>query len=856
MSGPDRLDMSAAQWRGAASTKRSKAEVDLDNARLATEREAATLPTAGPKAAVDLTTAQMSARYQEAKLKAEVLNAQRQSKTLTEAQAKASNFYQRTYAANNTLDMLNLPPDSLLGLTFHNEFPKLASQFGTDARNLTRDAVTNFLSATLRVESGAAIGPVEFVKQYQIYFPGPGAGPKEIAEKSRLRKLASFGFRTQAGEYGSEQADTVLKELGYMPDPKAPEKTKSPVAETTGPIVRAEGYVPPSKVGPSDAKTTVTDLPLEGQREVLAYINVERAANRPLTEAGLSDFVNNTLDKYGVPAKVSPGGSLSSVNAVNKGGRFGGVTPVPRSLTTGDAAVNAVLQNPIGGAIAGGVLGSTASLLPEAVGLVDPEAQARMERTISDLREENPGFTAGEIGGFIAGTAALGGALAPGLKAAGVGAESVPVVANTLFGTTQGAAEAQPGNRLGGAASGLALTLAGEALSRGASRVLKPKTPEEVKFLRERGVTLTPGQTFGGRASRVEEILAKTLLGGGDIALAARRKAFNDYNTAFLNEGGSHIGFKLPDQALKPTERMKLTREAFDKAYDNARSGMSLIPDANFSNDVNNFSAKLTSDVYAPENAARLKKLLNDQVLRRVGVSGVGGDEYKSLSSLLSKRRAFFEKAENADLVDGVADLQDMVEKAARASSPAASVNAMDAADRGYAYFARARDAGRMAGSDVGAFTPKQLLAVERARSPKNSNAFTEGETLASKWAENGDKVLGNVEPDSGTATRLTVAAPVTAASSALLTAPALAVNAGVGLLNTPGIKQGVTALLAGRRPQAVENLGGLMQRYQPQIGAATAGGFRERNMLGETEAERLERLYGSNFALSPAAPR
>lgn len=803
----------------------------------------------------------------ELKLKAEkarqdLINAQRQNDTLNEGQGKAADFYRRAYAANKTFDNLNLDPDSFFDVAFRDLAPGLQSHVSSDERNTARSAVTNFLTATLRMDSGAAIGPSEFVKQYQIYFPSSGAGPKEIAEKKRLRELAIRGFASEAGPVGIEQANRDLIAAGYMPPPKgdkAAEKSgivPRPLGEQeqpATPVARpGEGFTPAPTAAGGGAAETVIQLPPEGQQAVVDYI---RQQGNKLTEEGLTAFVNNQFKQYGLPAAVAPGGASRSLKALREGQPFGGVGAARKPLSATERTVNDALTNPLLGGVAGATVGATANLMPEVVGLVSPEAQAKMERTISDTREINPGYNVGEVVGSIYGAGKLGGALAPSLRAAGVAEGVAPSVANVVFGTTQGAAEAPPGSRLSGAGTGAVLSAAGEAAPFAASRVLKPNTPEEVAFLRNRGVTLTPGQTLGGRAARVEEIGSKLLLGGGDIAIASRKQAFDDFNREFLNDAGSHIGFRLPDAKLKPTERMKLTRKAFDQAYDNARAGMSFVPDQKLAQEVADFQAQLGSDLYDPTNATRLQKLLDNQLLREITSPNASPERYKRLSSLLRKRRDHFSKAENWDMVDGVDKLQAMIDGAARRNSTPESIAALDKADRGYAQFARAQEAGRMAGSEPGAFTPAQLMSVERrGDTTVRGRAFNEGDTLAQQWADAGQKVLGNVEPDSGTATRLAIGAPMTGATAFDPTGLGYVANAALGVSNLPGVKQGLTALIAGKRPKVISDLGGLMQKYQPVLGAGTGAALREAKLTPDEPSIRIDQT-GSLTAPAQVQP-
>lgn len=60
-------------------------------------------------------------------------------------------------------------------------------------------AKKNFITATLRRESGAAISPSEFKEQESIYFPLPGDSREILAQKAALRAEKLAEFQTAAG---------------------------------------------------------------------------------------------------------------------------------------------------------------------------------------------------------------------------------------------------------------------------------------------------------------------------------------------------------------------------------------------------------------------------------------------------------------------------------------------------------------------------------------------------------------------------------------------------------------------------------------------------------------------------------
>ena len=590
------------------------------------------------------------------KARYDLANAQRLAQTLTEGQGRASNFYQRMYASNKVISDLKLPPKGLLSTWSEKFAPDASTYLNSDDQNLARFSVEDFIAASLRLESGAAIGKDEFERQYRIFFPSPNAGPKEIAEKARKRQLAIAGFGSEAGPVGREMADNNLKQFGYLQGaPKGSGLASPEVAngnpERSGltPMIPGEGYIPP-KASENYGGRREIKIPQEAQDEAASYI---ASQGKNITEEGFAKALTDIFTKYGISEVPTPDSVKAVVNSVRKGGGYGGIEPRVRDLSPSEKVSDYLLKNPVSGAIAGFGYGTTAGLLPEAIGLVDPEAQANAEETMRQAREVNPIIMGGEVVGNIYGAGKVAKAVAPALKFAGASEAAAPVVGDVLFSGTQGAAEAEPGERLKGAAIDAALALAGHAAPSVVSRTFKPRPSPEVSFLREKGVTLTPGQTLGGRAARVEEGLAQVLLGGGDVALAARGKAFDDFNRQFLNEAGSHIGYELPNVRMKPTERMKLMREKFDEAYQQARNQMNFVADNDYLDELNNFKQSLGTDIYSPENAARLQNFFDNEIMRRSVKTTVTGDEYKSLTSLLGKRYRAMVKTGNAELAGG-----------------------------------------------------------------------------------------------------------------------------------------------------------------------------------------------------------
>jgi hypothetical protein len=731
--------------------------------------------------------------------------------SLTESQGKAGSFYSRMLSSEQSMDKLEQDPDSLVGKTAYEIAPGLTAMASTSKRTTNRDYIKNFLMASLRKESGAVIAPFELTNQYQIYFPSANASPEEIAAKKQQRLLAIANMRGEAGPAGP-RVDKELLAQGFVPygmEKPTEGQPAAPASEAAKDTVAGAG-----------ATTTTVQVPEELQSAVMAYVD---AKGKNIDAQEFKDFFNKTAEKIGYPNRVTDEEAKRTADGVKSGARYGGVTPGDRPLSAVERGVNEfLLSTP--GAVATGLTNATTMGIPAML-------NENIGRSLEGVREENGlAYGIGELGGNLL-MSTGGGSL---LKLAGLSPGKAEVLSDLGYSAITGYTGAEEGERGAGAATNMFLSGLGMAAPSAVKRTLKPSPDEDIRILREAGVRLTPAQTVGGRVDTVEEAASRALFGGGDMALSSRRRAFNDFNTAYLNAAGEKIGFQLPND-LKPHERMKAIGKAFDDQYDSIRAQMSVAPDQELLDDIADLRSVIRDgSTFTPENAARLEKLLDDQLVRRTA-NPIGGDEYKSLQSLLKKRKRAFAKNDNQELADGVENMQAILDNAARRRSPPEAVAALDNADRGFALLAQAQEAAKMAGNKPGEFSPAQILSRQRAADTRNrSRSFVEGDMEGQRLAEAGQSVLGNVLPSSGTVERLAAASAAGAAGS-LLSPWALLPNAMVGAVNAPVVRDVLPAIIAGKRPAPVEALGDLMERYKVPLRYAGAQAGRMLNPLEQT---------------------
>lgn len=120
----------------------------------------------------------------------------------TEAQQKAAQFLGRMLLAEQQYGQVpegSRDARTAIGQWLHETVPGLENSFNSANRQLSDQAARNFVAASLRQESGAAIGAQEYANQYRIFFPMPGDGPEVIKQKAEARRQAVQGFGIAAG---------------------------------------------------------------------------------------------------------------------------------------------------------------------------------------------------------------------------------------------------------------------------------------------------------------------------------------------------------------------------------------------------------------------------------------------------------------------------------------------------------------------------------------------------------------------------------------------------------------------------------------------------------------------------------
>jgi hypothetical protein len=130
-----------------------------------------------------------------------------EGKDLTEGQSNSLGFASRMMLNENTINDVVSRGYRPGGLT---EFGFTPERLRSDDRKIYEAAKENWIAATLRKESGAAIGKDEYSAADRQYFPQAGDGDKVLKQKATLRSTVFKSMKTGIGRF----ADDYLRQMG------------------------------------------------------------------------------------------------------------------------------------------------------------------------------------------------------------------------------------------------------------------------------------------------------------------------------------------------------------------------------------------------------------------------------------------------------------------------------------------------------------------------------------------------------------------------------------------------------------------------------------------------------------------
>lgn len=466
----------------------------------------------------------------------------------------------------------------------------------------------------------------------------------------------------------------------------------------------------------------------------------------------------------------------------------------------GDPSVN-MSQFDLVRAGAGKGLTDAAVGLGQLTGFIsDEDVQARKERDAPLM--ERPAAMGGHFAGTMAAYAPT--ALIPG---------ATSVLGSAAIGAGVGAA--QPVGEDDSRAANMAFGTLGGAVGAKIGKALNPEVDGRIAALMDEGITPTPGQIMGGGWRKAEE-MARSIPVVGSFIEGAEQRTMQQFNKAAINRALKPIGLKTDQVGRKGIE---YARQEIGDAYEKALAKIPQVEaDGQLYDDIGKILKKASSEL-PDEQFNYLSKFLEPRIVNKMT-----GQSMKQLDSELGQEAvgmASDASFVNRKLAGFVRDVQSSLRELVERSFPDAAPD-LKAANAAFSNLKRVERAAGAIGAEEGVFTPAQLQAAVRAldKSKDKVNFSTYGKALMQDLSEPAKSVLGNRQPDSGTAGRLMTAAGLLNPTDPrnLYRIP-MAVGAGMAYSPTG---QSALAHALTSRPQAVRELGKKVSQ-NPYISALLA---------------------------------
>lgn len=214
-------------------------------------------------------------------------------------QGKAAGFLLRALQANDAYEAQEIDARTGLGQALANNAPtvlnSLPESIGNSPRRQVADASQNeFIAATLRYESGAAIPPEELEAQRRRYFPMPGDGPDALKAKAQLRATALEALKQSSGPLADQ---TIAKFAGMDKTPQAGEAKD--LLESLGITGTITDEAPAAPAGDTDPSPPSDGPPDDRNAAGLAGLGslVKQGATFGLNDeaAGVGGFLSDAL---------------------------------------------------------------------------------------------------------------------------------------------------------------------------------------------------------------------------------------------------------------------------------------------------------------------------------------------------------------------------------------------------------------------------------------------------------------------------------------------------------------------------------------------------------------------------------
>lgn len=414
--------------------------------------------------------------------------------------------------------------------------------------------------------------------------------------------------------------------------------------------------------------------------------------------------------------------------------------------------INDNLNNPVGAAALGYLDMATG-------GVGQAIAGDKLDALANESTGNALGMAAGQIGGSITGTSALGkiggataGRLAPWLLQGGSKAQFARNLAEDVAysGIYGGVTDQGVGNT---AATGAVGSVAGQGVGKlGGMAIGGLRMTPQAEYLRGLNIPMTIGQKLGGFAKSAED-KAMSLPIVGDMIRNRRIEGLESFNQEAFRQAGERIGSTTQNLGKEGVAELAQNTA---QAYDNATAGVNIPIDPRFNIDVTDLrgmGSRLPPDAQAP-----LGTVLDNYMKPIEDAGMLTGDAYQNTIRALKMKKGKppvgaqgFEQEWRDTMGAGIDTLQGQMSRAGGDSV----VTGLSNADDAYRKMKVLEDAvtrarGGSQSGEVGIFTPSQLQGAGVAAKKKFP-----GELPFEKLADAGQSVLPSQVPNSGTTDRL-----------------------------------------------------------------------------------------------------
>lgn len=354
-----------------------------------------------------------------------------------------------------------------------------------------------------------------------------------------------------------------------------------------------------------------------------------------------------------------------------------------------------------------------------------------------------PGGIAGKIGGNALRIAGIGGALGGLLK---------PEGDDSNYWTKKSEE----------AGIGAAAGLVGNAVASRAASALAPVLRDKVRTLMSEGIELTPGMVKGGAAKAAEDKLSSMPI-LGDAIVAARQRAYQDFNRAAWNRVLEPLGEKVPDTVKMGRDAMDYVGKRLSDEYGQILPNLKLTSiqnDPAWAQDMADAVTKARGSLPDSEFAT-FEKIVRSQLEQKLGPAGssIDGDLINGIDSQLGTEVRGYKGSGEHDkrkLGQALEDVQESFRDLLERQNPTQK-DALQKVRRGYANYVRVGKAASSQGSGTteGIFSPAQLNAAVRSEdSTARKMGYGKGKALLQDLSDAAQAVLPSHYPDSGTAGR------------------------------------------------------------------------------------------------------